>query len=57
MLQGETEVLGSNFVPLPLCPPQTSYGLIWIRTQTSAVRDRRQTASTMAEPWRTEAAV
>ena len=39
MLQGETEVLGSNCVPLPLRPPQISYSLTWIRTQASAVTD------------------
>jgi hypothetical protein len=36
-LAGETEVLGENLPPVPLCPPQISHDLTWARTQPAAV--------------------
>jgi len=36
---GETEMAGAKPVQLPLCPPQTSHGLTWNRTQATAKND------------------
>ena len=47
ILSGED---GSTPVPLPHCPPQISYELIWERTWVFALNDRRLTASTMVRP-------
>ena len=38
ILTGETEVLGEKPAPVPLCPPQISYGLSWDQTRTSVAR-------------------
>jgi hypothetical protein len=46
--KGENRQLGEKPVPVPLCPPQISHGLIRDRTRASAVRDRQLTA--MARP-------
>jgi len=36
---GESEVLGEKLAPVPLFPPQISYGLAWQQDQTSKVTD------------------
>jgi len=38
---GRADVLGEKPMPVPLCPPQISYGLARDRTRVSAVRGRR----------------
>ena len=43
-LQGKTEILGEKHVPVPLCPPQISNGLIRDQTRASASRGRPPTA-------------
>jgi len=43
-------VLWEKFAPLPLCPSQVQHGTVWSRTETSAMRDRRQTFWIMAWP-------
>jgi hypothetical protein len=50
ILTGETKELGENPVPVLLCPPQIPHTLARERTRASAVRDRRLTTSTMAQP-------
>jgi hypothetical protein len=30
ILRGETEVLREMIIPVPLCPPQVPYELVWI---------------------------
>jgi BMFP domain-containing protein YqiC len=52
-LTGENRQLGEKPVPVPLCPPQISYGLTWDRTRASVVRGRRLTAWAMARPYLT----
>jgi hypothetical protein len=46
-LTGEDRQLGEKPVPVPLCPPQISHGLIRDRTRAFAVRGRRLTAWAM----------
>jgi hypothetical protein len=48
ILTGETEVLGEEPDPLPLCPPQITHGLTRARTLSSAMRGRRLTTWAMA---------
>jgi hypothetical protein len=43
-LTGENRQLGEKPVPVPLCTPQTPYGLTRDPTRTSAVTGRRLTA-------------
>jgi len=51
ILTGETEVLGEELFPMPLCPPPVTWtGLD--RNLVSAMRGRRQNAWAMARPWR-----
>ena len=38
ILTGETEVLGDKPVTVPICPPEISHGLAWVRTRVSAMR-------------------
>jgi hypothetical protein len=47
VLTGESDVLGENFVPVPLCPPKVSLRLDWGRTWTSVV----EAVDQMPEPW------
>jgi hypothetical protein len=47
-LPGETEVLGRNLPPMPLCPPQIPHDLIWDQTRAAAVGKRRLTVWAMA---------
>jgi hypothetical protein len=47
---GKTDVPGENPVPVSLCPPQISQGLIWDRTRASVVTGLRLTAKAMARP-------
>jgi hypothetical protein len=49
-LAGETEVLGENLPPVPLCPPQIQHNLTWARTQGAALGSWRLTAWAMARP-------
>jgi hypothetical protein len=42
-LAGETEVLGENLPPVPLCPPQTPHAAR-TRTRAAAVGSQRLTA-------------
>lgn len=44
ILTGQTEVLGENGAPVPLCPLQVSNGLTWDKTRSSAATGRRITA-------------
>jgi hypothetical protein len=48
ILTGETEKLGEESVPIPLCPTQISHGLTRTRTQASEVRGRWLNAWVMA---------
>jgi hypothetical protein len=48
--QGETEELGENPVPVPLCSPQIPHGLTRAWTLARAVRGRRLTTWAMARP-------
>jgi hypothetical protein len=43
-LTGETEVLGENSVPVPLCLSQIPHDLTRVRTRAAAVGSRRLTA-------------
>jgi hypothetical protein len=38
----ETEVLGGNLLPVPLCPPQIPHDHTWARTRATAVGSRLQ---------------
>jgi len=38
LLTGETEVLGENPIPLPLCSPHISYSLVHDQTHISTLR-------------------
>ena len=49
ILTGQTEVLGENSAPVPLCP-QVTNGLNWDQTRSSAVIDRRITVTAMTGP-------
>jgi hypothetical protein len=49
-LAGETEVLGENLPPLPLCPPQTQ-NAARTRTRAAAVGSQRLTAWATARPY------
>jgi hypothetical protein len=49
-IDGKTDVLGENSVPVSLCRPQIRHRVTWDRTRASAVRDRRLTAWGMARP-------
>jgi hypothetical protein len=42
--RGKTAELGEKPVLVPLCPPQTTYGLTMVRIRATAVRSRRLTA-------------
>jgi hypothetical protein len=44
ILTGEIEVLREKPVTVPLCPPQISHGLSWVRTRTSGVKEKHMTA-------------
>jgi len=50
----KTEVLGVKPVPVPLSPPQISYGLSCDRTRVSAMTGRRLTVYTMAWTFKEE---
>jgi hypothetical protein len=49
-LAGETEVLGENWAPVPLCPPQIPLDQTRARTLAAAVGSQRLTAGAMARP-------
>jgi hypothetical protein len=49
-LAGETEVLGENLPPTPLCPPQIPHNQTRARTRAAAVGSQRLTAWAMARP-------
>jgi hypothetical protein len=49
--QGITDELGQKHVPVPLCPPQITYGLIRARTRASAVRGRRLRTGAKERPY------
>jgi hypothetical protein len=36
-MSGDTEVLGENLPPMPLCPPQIPHDLTWARTRAAAM--------------------
>jgi hypothetical protein len=52
IMTGENNLLGGKRVLVPLCSPQISHGLTWDRTLASAVRGRRLTAWSIAQPSR-----
>ena len=47
-LRGATEVIEENPVPVPICPPKVSHGMVCNRAQSSAVRVRPLTAWAVA---------
>jgi hypothetical protein len=49
-LTGETEVLGENISPVPLCPPQIPCDLNWTGGRAATVQSRRLTAWATARP-------
>jgi hypothetical protein len=49
-LTGENRQLGEKPAPVPLCPPQTPYGLTRDQTRVSAVRCRRLTGWAIERP-------
>jgi hypothetical protein len=49
-IDGKTEELGGKPVPVPLCPPQISHRLTWVRTWASAVRGWWLTTWAMVRP-------
>jgi hypothetical protein len=49
-LTGETEALGENLPPAPLCPPQIPHDLTRARTRAAAVGSQGLTAWAMARP-------